>query len=133
MPICNTPNTTCTIVNGGVLPLCLNVCNPLDPTACPEGEACLPSGDYFLCAPDASGDMGAAGDECMFLNSCDPGLFCANPAAVPGCASADGCCSAICSDGDASNCEVGQDCVPFYADGAAPDECLQTIGACIAP
>jgi hypothetical protein len=89
------------------------------------------SGDYVRCAPDASGDEGQPGDPCEFLNVCDPGLFCANADAVPGCAG-NGCCSAVCTVGDDTNCEDGQSCIPFYEDGQAPDECLGTVGACSA-
>jgi hypothetical protein len=131
-PVCNTPNTTCAIVNNGVLPLCLGVCNPLDVDACADGEVCVASGDYFLCAPDASGDLGAAGDPCEFINVCDPGLFCAQADSVPGCAGSFGCCSSLCTVGDDGNCEVGQECVPLYEEGSAPDECLGSVGGCAA-
>jgi hypothetical protein len=130
-PVCNTPNTTCTITNQGVLPLCLNVCNPNDAGSCPENEACLPSGDYFLCAPDGSGDEGQYGDPCQFINGCDPGLFCASAESVAGCAGT-GCCSSLCVTGDDDNCAPGQECVAWYADGEAPDECLESAGACVA-
>lgn len=131
-PVCNTPNTTCTIANDGVLVLCLPVCNPLDPSACADGQGCYPIDDLFGCAPDASGDLGAAGEECQYLNACDTGLFCASAAGVPGCdGGSPGCCSAFCTLGDDGNCLAGQDCVPWYEEGLAPDECLGTIGACL--
>jgi hypothetical protein len=130
-PVCNTANATCSISNDGVLPLCLPVCNPNDAASCPDGEVCVPSNDVFVCTPDVSGAMGAAGDECQYVNVCDPGLFCANAEIVPGCTSI-GCCSAFCSDDDASGCEAGQECIPWYEDGQAPDECLGTVGACAA-
>jgi hypothetical protein len=132
-PVCETPNTTCSISNQGVLPLCLPVCNPLDPSVCAGNETCVPQGNYFFCAPDASGDMGAAGDPCEYLNACDPGLFCANAAGVPGCQGASGCCSSLCPLGDASACLPGQDCVPWYAQGQAPDDCLGEVAACTIP
>jgi hypothetical protein len=131
-PVCETANTVCNISNGGVLALCLPVCNPNDPAACPDGDVCVPSGDYFFCAPDASGEQGAAGDPCEFINVCDPGLFCASAAAVPGCVGAQGCCSSFCTEGDDDNCLAGQSCAPWYEVGQAPDECLGTVGACAA-
>jgi len=130
-PICETANTTCTIANDGVIALCLPVCNPLDAAACPDGQGCVPIGDLFGCAPDASGQLGAAGDPCEYLNACDPGLFCAAAASVPNCGGGSpGCCSSFCTIGDDGSCLAGQSCVAWYAEGQAPDACLGTIGAC---
>ena len=130
-PVCNTPNTACGISNDGVLVLCLPVCNPLDPTGCSQGQGCYGVGDTFQCAPDQSAGMGMVGDDCAFLNGCDPGNFCANVASVPGCSGdAPGCCSAFCTLGDDASCLDGQVCTPWFAAGQAPDECLGTIGAC---
>lgn len=131
-PTCDTPDTICTITNGGVLPLCRPACNPFDPMACPDGQGCVPVGDLFVCSVDASGDSGAIGDPCEFINACDPGLFCADAASVPGCGSS-GCCSSYCSDGDDTVCLAGQACVPWYQPGDAPDDCLATVGACANP
>ena len=130
-PVCNTPNTVCSISNDGVLPLCLPVCNPLDPASCGEGEGCYASGDFFQCAPDASGGAGA-GEQCMFVNGCEAGSACVTGAAVPGCAGAF-CCSDLCNpaDGDTA-CLEGQSCLPWYDAGAAPDECLGEVGVCAA-
>ncbi|MEM7158475.1 MAG: hypothetical protein AAF799_36890 [Myxococcota bacterium] len=130
-PVCNTANTTCAISNEGALALCLPVCNPLDPLACPSGQACYPFEDTFLCAPDASGDQGAPGDSCQFINTCDAGTFCLVGDIVPGCTDV-GCCSPVCTPGDDSACLPGQSCLPWYEDGAAPDECLGTVGVCSA-
>lgn len=131
-PVCNTPNTACAISNEGVLVLCLPVCNPLDDDACPDGQGCYGLNDTFQCAPDVSGAMGAVGDECNFINVCDPGTFCAGSASVPGCGGgAAGCCSSYCSLGNDAVCLDGQECVPWFEQGQAPDECLGTVGACV--
>jgi hypothetical protein len=130
-PVCNTPNTSCVITNQGVLALCLPVCNPLDPEACESGSGCFGAGDLFHCAPDASGAGGAPGDECSFLNACDPGSFCASPASVPGCAGSVGCCSSLCPLSGVADCLDGQNCVAWFGDGA-PDACLGEVGACTA-
>ncbi|MEX1362719.1 MAG: hypothetical protein AB1Z98_06305 [Nannocystaceae bacterium] len=132
-PTCDTANTTCAISNDGALAICLPVCNPLDTEACPDGEACYPLGDVFLCAPDASGDQGSAGDPCQFINACDAGLFCLAAVSVPGCAGSIGCCSPGCTIGDDSPCLPGQSCEAWYEAGAAPDACLGSVGACVAP
>ncbi|MEM7160491.1 MAG: hypothetical protein AAF799_47075 [Myxococcota bacterium] len=128
-PVCNTANTVCSISNDGVLALCLPVCNPLDPAACGEGEGCYAAGDFFQCAPDASGGAGA-GEECAFVNGCAVGSACLNASSVPGC-TGPFCCSDLCNpaDGDAG-CIEGQSCLPWYDAGAAPDECLGEVGVC---
>jgi len=126
-PVCATPNTACAITNGGVLPVCLPVCNPLDPTACSQGQGCYPGGGLFQCAPDASGSSGAVGEGCDFLNGCDPGNFCGTPA----CDGAGGCCTPFCTLDDVAPCDGGAECVPFYEQGGAPDECLATVGVCL--
>ncbi|MBL4688463.1 MAG: ribulose phosphate epimerase [Nannocystaceae bacterium] len=128
-PVCNTPNTTCTISNDGVLVLCRPLCNPLA-NECPAGQACYPVGDAMVCAFDASAEGGLAGDPCASINACDSGHFCASPRAVPGC-DGTGCCSPFCTIGDASNCLPEQTCQAWYPAGEAPAECLAEVGACL--
>ncbi len=124
----------CDISNGGALPLCLQPCDPLTPS-CPQGQICLPSnGGLFLCDVDASGDQGAYGDECAFVNVCDPGLFCAAGQAVPGCESA-GCCTEYCDlevGGEGCSGAPEQQCVAYYDPGAAPPG-YENVGICAVP
>lgn len=127
-PVCDTPNTTCTISNDGVLVLCRPLCNPLA-DECPAGQACYPVGDAMACATDASGDGGAAGDGCQNINGCDAGHYCAAAESVPNCTDA-ACCSPFCTIGDDSTCLEGQTCQPWYMPGSAPAECLDEVGAC---
>jgi hypothetical protein len=137
-PVCEDPTTQCVIANEGVLILCLPSCDPLLPGGCGDGQACYPIDDGFACAPDAGGEMGAFGDACEFINVCDPGLFCANPDAVPDCTGSIGCCSPFCdlSDPEATaNCPgaaEGQECTPWYEEGQAPPD-LENVGACVIP
>lgn len=133
-PQCVVSNAVCAVVNDSVLPLCIPVCNPLDPSDCAANEGCYPVGEYFQCAPDASGMMGVQGDPCEFINVCDNGLVCVEPPLVPGCVGALGCCTATCDVNDPMpGCPVGTDCVPFYGPGGAPDMCLEEIGICTIP
>ena len=91
-PMCPS-GTVCDVTNDGVLTLCLPTCDPLL-VDCPGDQICFYSslaGD-FICDFDGSGEAGAYGDPCEYINVCDPGLFCANPENVPGC-QAGGCCS----------------------------------------
>jgi len=136
-PVCEDPTTQCVIANEGVLILCLPNCDPLIQD-CPEGQACYPATDTFVCGPDAGGEAGAYGDGCEFVNFCDPGLFCANPDVVPNCDGAAGCCSEYCdlsvADPDAacSGAAGGQMCTPWYEEGQAPPG-FEDVGACAIP
>jgi len=135
-PVCD-PGFVCSIVNDGVLILCRPECDPLLQD-CIEGAACLPAGgsDLFTCIIDASGEAGATGDACEFLNACDPGLFCADAAALVGCDGATGCCSEFCDLDDPepnSFCSVaGTECVPYHEEGTAPPQYTH-VGVCVVP
>jgi hypothetical protein len=129
-PTCADPDKSCV---GKDFMLCLPVCSPIDQD-CPVGCACYPVNDEFQCFPVATeDDSGHYGDECEFVNVCQPGLFCANPEAVPACVSS-GCCSRFC-DLAAPDCpavDEGVECVPWYEEGqAAPG--LDNVGACAIP
>ena len=135
-PICDM-GFLCSISNNGVLILCRRECDPLLQD-CMGSAACLPANgsDGFVCIVDASGEGGAAGDPCEFLNACDPGLFCANADVVPGCVDSAGCCSEFCDltepDPNAMCTQVGQECETWFEEGAAPPD-LMHVGACVLP
>jgi hypothetical protein len=136
-PLCD-PGFVCTIANDGVLTLCRPECDPLLQD-CVEIAACLPAAgsQFFTCIIDASGEAGAPGDPCEFINACDPGLFCASADAVPDCAGANGCCAEFCDLTAAdpnSFCSLGagMECVPWYAEGDAPPG-YEHVGACSLP
>lgn len=132
-PTCADPATSCIISNGGVLNLCLPGCDPLLQN-CAEGQGCYPIDDAFVCAPDASGDQGSAGDPCEFINVCDPGTACVEDDAYgPGCFGSFGCCSPFCDVDEVATCpEVGQECVPWFEEGMAPPG-LASVGVCSVP
>lgn len=134
-PSCDDPSTACSITNDGALILCLPTCDPLLQD-CAEGNACYPLLDEFVCAPDASGEMGLYGDPCEYLNACDPGLFCASADVVPGCVGSAGCCSEYCDVTDpnvtCSGADGGQACSPYYEEGMTPPG-SDDIGVCIIP
>ena len=119
-PMCP-PGTLCTISNAGVLILCRSICDPLAQD-CPEGQSCLPysGSESFVCLGDYSGDAGAFGDLCEYLNGCDPGLACLKPEYVPDCMSG-GCCSPFCDTTALNTCPGdGQECIPWFMEGQAP-------------
>jgi hypothetical protein len=132
-PVC-AEGLVCDISTGGLLPLCLTTCNPLSPS-CPSGQICIPSmAQVFVCDGDVSGDAGAYGDPCEFLNVCDPGLLCVAGQNVPGCQT-NGCCTEFCDLSEAmsmpNQCSGApeQECVPFFDGGAAPPG-LEDVGLC---
>lgn len=106
---CDDPGERCNLSGDGALILCLPICDPIAQDCLP-GQACYPMYPGFACGPDASGDMGAVGDPCEYINVCDPGLACVDSNDVPGCVDAIGCCSPICVVGDDSPCLPGQVC-----------------------
>ncbi len=136
-PVCSDPATTCTIANEGVIILCLPNCDPLLQD-CDEGQACYPVGDAFVCGPDASLEAGVYADPCAFINDCDPGLFCANPALVPDCAGSSGCCSTFCDTTDPGasaacpGASGGQECIAWFDAGQAMPG-LENLGFCGIP
>jgi hypothetical protein len=137
-PVCEDPATECTIMNDGVLILCLRPCDPLL-SGCGPTEGCYaePGRSAFFCAPDASDASGAHGDACEAPESCDPGLACADPEAVVGCMDS-GCCTQLCDltselpDAPCSGASDGETCVAYFADGEAPVG-LEHVGICVLP
>lgn len=133
-PTCPDPSQLC---SGRDFMLCLPLCCPLEQD-CADGQGCYPINDEFTCAPDASGDAGAFGDGCEFLNVCDPGLFCANADTVPNCHGSLGCCSEFCdltNPNASAGClgaSGGQECVPWYQEGQAPPG-FEHTGVCAIP
>lgn len=126
-PVCEAPDTACAILNDGVLPVCLPVCDPLLQD-CDDGEGCYSANDEFFCFPDGSGEAGLALDSCDFVATCDPGLACIDGDLVDGCDSA-GCCTPYCDLTVPASCGGDSTCMPFFPDGQAPTG-LEDIGYC---
>ncbi len=135
-PICNNPNSSCSIANEGVLILCLPSCDPLLQD-CAEGQACYPIDNAFVCAPDASGeDQGADNDPCEYINACDPGNICVNPDIVDGCpAGSGGCCQNVCdlsADPADQGCAGAETCEAWFEEGNVPPG-YEDVGVCALP
>ena len=133
-PTCSEPGTQCTIANDGTLNLCLPPCDPLGQD-CDNGQACYPIDNTFVCAPDASGGAGMAGEPCSTINACSAGTACISPdaygAACP--AGSPGCCTPYCEIGEPADCpEDYQFCDAWFDKGTAPDG-FETVGVCSAP
>jgi hypothetical protein len=138
-PIC-AEQTFCSsaIQSEGVLNLCLFACDPLVQD-CDEGEECTTNWGMFYCAPDWSGDMGAANDPCEFANACDAGLVCIDTAwASSACMQGStGCCQPFCEfvegqDGECPNAD--QKCVQWF-DPKVDEipEGYEDVGVCAIP
>jgi hypothetical protein len=121
-------NYSCNVSKASI-GLCLPKCTPIEDD-CPVGCSCLPDvWSTFVCIPNQSGGEGAYGIECQYVNSCNPGLFCADAAFVPGCDGGQGCCTYFCDITDPSICEEGTECVPWYEEGMAPPG-YENVGGC---
>ena len=143
-PTCEDPKRGCVIVGDGTISiLCHSICNPLYDD-CGEGEVCIDTSSVdsgWVCATDVSGESGAYGDPCAFLNGCEPGLICVSVGEVaPGeaCEGAAGCCTEICDltdpagDQQCAGAADGQVCQPWYEAGDAPPG-YETVGVCAVP
>lgn len=133
-PMCP-PGDACVGTSNLSLKLCLPSCDPLQQDCPSMGEACYPANGTFVCATDASGDGGAQGDPCAFINVCDAGLACVN---LLGC---DACCSAFCQldaaytteDPPSPKCpDPAMGCVAWYKPGEAPPG-RENVGVCLVP
>lgn len=129
----------CAIYNDGNLPLCLEECDPLlqDCTA----QLCLasPSANGFVCILDSlPGSVGDYGAPCEFVNTCDPGYFCAVPDIVAGCLNASGCCAEFCDlslpdpTSQCTGAPQGEECQPWYGMEPPPPG-YESVGFCGIP
>lgn len=120
--------TTCTGSGDGFLNLCVPLCNPLDPDSCSLQQGCYPIEAGFVCAPDASGRGGGAGEACEFTNGCGPGTFC-GPHIDSFCEPGGGqCCLEYC-DLEQPQCPALLECFSFYEKAEAPPG-YENVGYC---
>jgi hypothetical protein len=135
-PSCANECEQCFISGSGVLILCLPQCDPIAQD-CGEGSGCYPDFQSFSCGPDVSGEAGAVGEPCEFVNACDPGSACIDSDLVPGCEDPTGCCAPFCDVDGPPVCDAllpGSSCLPW--EGGQPAEaCVGpgTIGVCSLP
>lgn len=135
-PVCP-PAALCNICGNCVVTVCLAECDPLAPgVECPSpNDLCVPHWkEGFFCRPNAGENVGYGGG-CQGHTWCAPGLFCADAAAVPGCQGGQGCCSPYCDVTLPNDCPgkaEGQQCVPWYEPGMAP-EGQEDVGGCAIP
>ena len=86
---------------------------------------------HELTAEEKAAAAEALRTDYIYINACDPGLFCANPDAVPNC-DANGCCAPFC-DINAPDCpdmQAGVECVPWNGE---LDPCVGPVGTCVVP
>jgi len=130
----------CAIYNDGNLPLCLLDCDPLLQDCGPE-QLCLasPNANGFVCILDSLPfSDGGYGAPCEYVNTCDPGFFCAVAEVVAGCLNAGGCCAEFCDlsvPDPSSQCTGqgnGEECQPWYGVGEPPPG-YEDVGFCGIP
>ena len=129
-PACADPTRHCAVAYGGIITLCLQKCDPLASTPCPAAHGCYPIDGAFICAPDASQEGGAQLEPCEFINACQSGLVCGDPAQVGDLCGPDapGCCTPPCSLDDPA-CPETTTCIPFFDEGAVPPD-YTNLGIC---
>jgi len=123
---CDEPDTFCFVNNGGVLNICLPICEPLVQD-CPESQGCYPIDDNYACFPIAvPDDVGFEGDSCNFINACQSGFACIAAEQLPTCEDT-GCCAPFCDlteQDPCSNPEV--QCIAVYEE----NESDPNVGFC---
>lgn len=135
---CEPEGTTCTFAFGENLPVCLDPCDPLDPSSCEDPWVCHEnrSDPRWYCAPRLDGQQGQHGSPCdpQELGLCAPGHVCMQNYAVdseqcqdPG--SDIGCCASLCDLDGAPRCPSDlEQCIQLYD---APSPGLENVGACV--
>lgn len=128
------PDADCIAFNDGILPLCQDDCDPLAQDCTPP-QGCYPVGSQgFVCTlPGYDDGKGNDDDDCYTIQSCKPGLLCANGDGQNGCG-ADACCTPFCDlSGDGSECgDAMEECVAYYEEGMAPPG-YEDVGICFIP
>lgn len=125
------PGLDCTFTGDSVVNLCFPYCDPLSQD-CPGDDLCIPDGESFSCALDASGEAGLYGDPCEYANACKPGLYCLDSEHVEGCQAA-ACCTPFCDTSRPLMCPgATQECIPWYEEGMAPPG-FEIVGICGVP
>ena len=125
---------SCTLCCDGVIALCLPECDPLLQD-CAGDDLCLPEGDGFGCALDASGDEGQVNDPCEFPNSCDKGLTCINtPTASSACdPKSTACCQPFCEFPNSPCPNPDQECVQWFDPMMGIPAGFEDVGVCKIP
>jgi len=133
--VCADPKATPTWCQDCAVGLCIPSCDPLLQDCPSPDHACYPVNDSFTCAPDASGDEGQANGPCEFINTCDEGLLCGDPAFVgAGCLpGSTGCCTPFCKFPGGACPNPDQSCVQYFDPMNLPFPGAELIGACGLP
>ena len=128
------PNAKCIVYSDAVLPHCQDDCDPLAQDCTPPMGCYAVGNQGFVCTlPGHDEDKGNDNDQCYTIQSCKPGLICANGDGQQSCNS-DACCTPYCdASGDGSECiEELEECVPYYEEGMAPPG-FENVGLCYIP
>lgn len=141
-PVCVNASQRCVIGSEGVLPLCLDVCDPLTQencdgfhscyavdSVCPECFPMVETGT-FACLLDSGGESDEKSPCGHDQRMCKPGLFCALESLVPGCpVGSEGCCTPYCNV-NLPSCSGETVCTNIFEESAGPKG-MGHIGACI--
>jgi hypothetical protein len=129
--VCAEEGKVCVVANDGVLPLCLDPCNPLAP-ACVHGECLhIDHSHDFACGPPWT-SLGY-GEPCTTeLGSCAEGLACVSSDAFPEGLCENRCCTQVCDLSAPNECPHAADvqlCRSPYPPGQIPPG-YENVGLC---
>lgn len=114
-PTCPGADDVCQSYNDGVLPLCLQSCDPLRDD-CDTQDICVPAPDEsFACVANQ-------------YPECPSGTYSAPPDLIPGCIGDEPCCTPYCDTSGEATCERGLECVPYSED---PNPAYPSLGVCV--
>jgi hypothetical protein len=132
-------NGYCQVFCDGVFPTCAQHCDPLAQD-CTAPQGCYAAGGQgFVCTlPGYQDDEGNDNDDCYTIQSCKPGLICANGHGQEGC-DTDACCTPFCECDpeqpfgiDSAECPTeGEQCLCYYSENA-PEQ-FERVGLCFQP
>jgi hypothetical protein len=126
------PSAQCISFNDGVLPLCEDTCDPLLQD-CDGSWGCYAvGGQGFTCTlPGHAAGEGGDGSDCYTVQSCMPGLLCADGTIQSGCQS-DACCTNFCEVGVDNCSDPMEECVAYFEPGMELPG-YETVGLCAIP
>ncbi|WAS93685.1 hypothetical protein [Nannocystis punicea] len=114
------------------LPMCFAACDPLVHD-CAGDDTCIWIDPQFGCFPAGNQPKNGLFEACEYLDQCEDGLICVDPAGAGECdLEGVGCCLPFCDLDFPDTCPgVGQVCQPFHQ--GKPPAGLEHLGLCSLP
>jgi hypothetical protein len=120
-PRCDDRSRACRIDGDGLVPLCYQRCDPLQPDSCdPTHERCGYDSyvDTFICHHGWGEDSTPPLSSCTYAAECTQGSECGQNSGLCD-DNATNCCVPLC-DQTAPDCPVGASCAPYFVGESVP-------------